>query len=229
MRFVGSFLLVSMLISISAPPSADACGCQKKALQNMMKLQQEATKLHLPSQSLREKAHLLNATGKLSEAQTAFDEAASTAIGELKAAETNYQKDKGQNAERYHFALLHAAEIQKERGRLMDQRHNPLAYQMYEQALQLELKAGLSPEDSEFTYQTLVTLLMQAKEYTKAEPYAQQLLTYRQSVAGNRYSSQVAQSLDNYAIILKKLGRADEAKQYEQQSRAIAAGYPYMQ
>ncbi len=228
MRFVGGLLLVSMLISISAPTAADACGCQKKALQNMIKLQQEAVRLHLPSQSLRDKAKLLNASGKLAEAQTTFDEAAATAIGELKAAETDFKKDKGL-WDHYHFALLHAAEIQKERGRLMDQRHNPLAWQMYEQALNLEQQAGLSPEDSEFTSQTLVTMMMQAHEYTKAEPYAQQLLMYRQSVAGNRYSPQVAQSLENYAVILKKLGRADEAKQYEQQSRAIAAGYEYMQ
>lgn len=220
MRFAGSLLLVSLLITVAAPAS-NACGCQKKALQTMLKLQEEAERLQLPSQSLRMKARALNAVGKLADAEAAYDESIKTALAELQTAETSYKAGSGPYT-RYRFALLHAAELQKERGRLQDQRHNLLAYRAYEEALQLQLKAGLSAEEMELTYQTLVTMLMQAKEFAKAEPYAQKLLSQRESSAG-RFSPQVAASLQTYATILRKLGRLDEAKQAEQQSRAIAS------
>lgn len=224
MRLLQSLLLVSLVFSstVSIAPSADACGCQKKALQNMLKLQEEAERLHLQSQVLRIKARSMNAVGKTAEAQTLFDDANRTALSELQSAENNQKAAKGTHAQ-YRFALMHAAEVAKERGRFLDQHHIPLAYQMYEQALQLEQKAGMSTEEMELTYQTLITLLMQAKEYSKAEPYAQKLLAYRQS-SGGRYSPSLAQSLQTHATILRKLGRVEEAKQAEQQSKAIAGG-----
>lgn len=225
MRIVESLLLVSLLIGLAAPSPASACGCQKKALQSMLKLQEEAERMQLPSQSLRKKAKALDSAGKMVEAQTAFNEAANTALAESRAIEAEYKAGKKPYS-LYRFSLMHAAEVQKERGRMLDQRHDAMAYKAYEDAVQLELQAGLTPEEMEYTYQTLITLLITNKQYAKAEPYAQQLLAYRETEG--KFTPQVGQSMRTYAMILRKLGRPDEAKQYEMQSRAIAASGNYM-
>ena len=60
--------------------------------------------------------------------------------------------------------------------------------------------------------------------YAEAEPLLQRSLTILERALGPEHPD-VAQSLENYAALLRKTGRADEAAEMEARAKAIRAKY----
>ncbi len=68
-------------------------------------------------------------------------------------------------------------------------------------------------------------LLYQAQgHYAKAEPLYQRSLAIREKALGPEHPA-VAQSLENYAALLRQIARADEAESMEARAKAIRAKY----
>ncbi len=70
----------------------------------------------------------------------------------------------------------------------------------------------------------LASLHQAQGNYAEAEPLYRRSLAIREKALGPEHPD-VAQSLDNYAALLRETGRADEAAEMEARAKAIRAKY----
>ena len=84
---------------------------------------------------------------------------------------------------------------------------------------------GLVPRQMSTGGRTNLASLYQAQgNYADAEPLYRRSLAINEKVLGPEHPD-VAQSLENYAALLRKTGRADEAVEMEARAKAIRAKY----